>query len=649
MAELVVAEEIRRYVVSDPSRRPEMYREFKVALTELVSAGHMDEARDAIRRSVSVDVPYPTLMSLYKVLLGIRGGTRDSGNGNTPADTLRVAILGAYTTQQLTCLADLFLFASGLEVDFYESEYGVFRQEVLNPDSDLYRFQPNIVVLLTGHRDVAKYPVLGDTSKAVSEIAAAEIESWKKIWELLFHRLGCQIIQNTFATPPWGIMGHMEQRVPSAIGSYLRRLNQSIFDEAPPHVVVHDMDALAASHGRWDWSDERFYFDAKLPCAPELLPVLANSLVSLILAIRGKSRKCLVLDLDNTLWGGVIGDDGMGGIILGHGDAQGEAFSSFQQYARRLKDRGVILAVCSKNDDNVAREPFESHPEMSLKMDDITSFYANWEDKATNLRRIAQDINIGLDSLVFFDDNPAERALVRRYLPAVAVPELPEDAAGYVKVLETHRFFETVSLNREDLERTSMYAKDARRQALMTSATDMDEYLASLNMKAIVEPINDVNLERISQLINKSNQFNLTTKRYSAAELQAVRDDSDWVARGYRLLDEFGDNGLICVVLGHLKGEALEIDTWLMSCRVLNRGVEEFVMNHIYDTARDSGVGRIEGQYLPTAKNSMVKEHYARLGFVKISESANGGTSWRLDIGDGQRTWKNSIIEEEGA
>lgn len=641
MTELTMAEEVRRYLTSDPSRRPEMYRDFRAALAKMVNDGLVNEASDAIRGSVSVDVPYPTLISLYKCLQGIR----DSKNGNAPPKTLRLAILGSYTTHQLQCLADLFLFASGLDVDIHEAEYGVFQQEILNPDSDLYKFQPHIVVLLTGYRDVAKFPNLGDSAEAVADLAAVELQTWKKLWDLLSQRLGCQIIQNTFATPPWGVLGHLEQRVPSATGNYLRRLNQAIFDEAPTHVVVHDMEALATSHGKWDWSDERFYYDAKLPCAPELLPVLAHSLVSQILAIRGKSRKCLVLDLDNTLWGGVIGDDGMGGIILGHGDAQGEAFSSFQEYARNLKDRGVILAVCSKNDNHVAREAFESHPEMVLKMDDITSFYANWDDKATNLRRIAQDINIGLDSLVFFDDNPAERAIVRRYLPEVAVPELPDDAAGYVKVLERHRFFETVSLNQEDLDRTSMYAKDAKRNALMTSATDMDEYLASLNMRAVVEPINDVNQERVSQLINKSNQFNLTTRRYSAAELQTVRNDPSWMAFGYRLLDEFGDNGIICVVLGRLEGEALEIDTWLMSCRVLNRGVEAFIMNHIYDTARNAGAKHIEGLYRPTPKNGMVKEHFAKLGFVKTSESKDGETSWRLDISDSRQALKNYIEE----
>lgn len=641
MAELVLADEIKRYLSTDPSRRSEMYRDFRTALSTMVGNGLLEEADEAVRGSVSVDVPYPTLISLYKALQGIR----KARSGDTTAATLKVAILGSYTTQQLTCLTDLFLFSSGQDVEIFEAEYGVFRQEILNPDSELYKFSPNIVVLLTGYRDIAKFPALGDSLETVSEVVAAELEGWYKLWDLLNERLGCQIVQNTFAPPPWDVLGHLEQRVPSALGNYLRRINQAIFDHAPAHVVVHDMAALADTHGKWDWSDERFYFDAKLPCAPELLPVLAHSIVSQILAIRGKAKKCLVLDLDNTLWGGVIGDDGMGGIILGHGDAQGEAFSAFQEYARRLKDRGVILAVCSKNDDHVAREPFESHPEMVLRMDDITSFYANWGDKAHNLRQIAKDINIGLDSLVFFDDNPAERALVRRYLPEVAVPELPDDAAGYVKALERHRFFETVSLNQEDLERTAMYAKDAKRSALMTSATDMDEYLASLKMKAIAEPINDINQERISQLINKSNQFNLTTRRYSAADLQAVRDDPTWIARGYRLLDEFGDNGLICVVLGHLQGKALEIDTWLMSCRVLNRGVEEFVMNHVHDMARDAGATRVEGLYRPTAKNSMVKDHYQKLGFELATESEDGETAWTLDIEDGLRTWENSIEE----
>ncbi|HYW79229.1 MAG TPA: HAD-IIIC family phosphatase, partial [Thermoguttaceae bacterium] len=396
--------------------------------------------------------------------------------------------------------------------------------------------------------------------------------------------------------------------------------------------VIHDVDHLAATAGRWAFSDERFFHHAKLPCSPEHLVDYAHNVASILLADLGLSKKCLVLDLDNTLWGGVIGDDGLGGIRLGQGDAEGEAFLSFQRYVRGLQQRGVILAVCSKNEEHIAQEVFREHPEMVLRLNDIACFVANWTDKATNLRTIAERLNIGLNSLVLVDDNPAERALVRQLAPEVAVPEIPEDPAGYVQALQSHRYFQMVSLGDEDLQRTDYYRANARRQQAQGGSGNLDEFLRSLQMTARVEPIRPATLQRTAQLINKSNQFNLTTRRRSPAELSALVDAPQWITQTVSLADRFGDNGLISVLLAQVEGDTLAIDTWLMSCRVLKRDVEHFLLNHTVETARSLGLMRIRGEYIPTPRNVIVRDHYARLGFVQVENDADGQTSWELPI-----------------
>ncbi len=644
MTDLATGNLLTQYLTLDPSRRRELYPAFRAEINAMCQGGRAGEALAGLRQAVSISNDYSTSLALYRLLKKARAAQEIGETTNTKR--LKLAILGSYTTMQLTWLIDLFLFGSGVDVQIYQAEYGVLRQEIYNPESELYKFQPQIALLLAGYRDVTQFPDMGASLETVREMCGSELEGWQQLWNLLNERLGCQIVQNTFAVPAWDTLGHLENRLPFSMGSYLGRLNQGMFDDAPSYVVLHDVERVSAVHGKWDWSDERFYFDAKLPCAPEHLPTLAHSLCSQVLAITGNSKKCLVLDLDNTLWGGVIGDDGLGGIVLGQNDPQGEAFIAFQQYCKRLKERGVILAVCSKNDEANAREPFQQHPEMVLRMDDITAFFANWDDKATNLQRIAEEINIGIDSLVFVDDNPMERGIVRRFLPEVGVPEMPEDPAGYVRALDRNRYFEMVSLSREDLERSQMYAADAQRKAKSSSSVNLDDYLKSLNMTAVVEPLNDVNFERFGQLINKSNQFNLTTRRYSAADLARLRSDAKWFTRAFRLKDQYGDNGLICVVIGSLGDEALEIDTWLMSCRVLNRGMEALVMRHIHDLARDAGLKYVAGKYLPTAKNAMVKDHYQGLGFEKIAESDEGNTSWRLPVNDDETRWPNYIAEE---
>ena len=398
-------------------------------------------------------------------------------------------------------------------------------------------------------------------------------------------------------------------------------------------VVLVDAARLACNVGLENWHDPRHWHASKISFSPEFIATYADLVARTLAAVRGKSRKCLVLDLDNTLWGGVIGDDGVEGIDLGQGSATGEAFLAVQRMALELRGRGVLLAVCSKNDEAVARRPFREHPDMLLREDDIAVFQANWTDKATNLRAIAQALNIGVDALVLLDDNPAERLQVRQSAPVVATPELPQDPALYPRTLAAAGYFEAVSVSDEDRSRAAFYQADNRRAAVLAAATDdMDAYLTSLEMVCTIAPFDPISRVRVAQLVNKSNQFNLTTRRYSEAEIQAAEVDPRRHTVQIRLLDRFGDNGLICVLIADKGLQSWSIDTWLMSCRVLGRRVQEAALQALVGAARAAGATELIGRYIPSAKNQMVKDHYERLGFELMESGSDGATTWRLPV-----------------
>lgn len=608
-------------------------------LREAVEAGAVDEAAAILRRVVSPTLDYTGAQTLLRIFKKLKGRVKSP-------HSIRLAVLGSFTTKQLVALIELQLFAAGIDAEVYEGEYGVFRQEILDPTSQLHAFKPQVVFLATARRDLGRRPGLGATAAEVAQLVAAERDEWASLWQAAYQSIGCQVIQNNFVAPAWRSFGNHEGRQPGSLGRFVEQMNRALTDAAPPHVVVHDVDHLAAAWGRWQWDDSRFFHQAKLPCAPECLVDYAHSVASLVIAQRGLSRKCAVLDLDNTLWGGVIGDDGLGGIRLGQGNAEGEAYLEFQAYLKTLRERGILLAVCSKNRHETAAEVFEKHPEMILRASDIACFVANWDDKASNLKAIAKTLNIGLDSLVFIDDNPAERLIVRQNVPQVAVPELPEDVAGYVRAIEQHRYFQVLAVASEDLVRTEYYKADALRREVQTAAAgDITAYLRSLDMVAQVGPITPLTLERSAQLIQRSNQFNLTTRRYLPAELTAMAQDPAWITRTISLADRFGDNGLISVVLARSAGDVLEIDTWLMSCRVLKRGVEQMVLNHFYRLAHAAGHKAIRGVYIPTPKNELVREHYATLGFTQVGQGEGGRTEWQLSI-DGAEPPQVHFIQE---
>jgi FkbH-like protein len=617
-------EALHSYLQLDaPARRPR-FSEFIGALKTVAQQVGPTAASPWAARAVSPLLDYSSLMKLRRFLAS------ETSNSNA-GRVVRLAILGGPTTIQLRQLIELFLASEGIAAEIYEAEYGLFRQEILTPGSGLDSFRPEIVFLATGARDVTRLPPIDADEAAVVPFAETELADWIQLWETAKSRWNATLIQNNFDPPFDRILGHYTLRHPAARENYLVRLNRLLAEAAPSFVVLHDLNALAAEAGAASWFDPRFYHEFKMPCGAECLPAYAHSVVSLLRSMLGRSKKVLALDLDNTLWGGVVGDVGAGGIKFGQGSGEGEAFLAFQRYAKDLSRRGIVLAVCSKNDPEKAREPFEKRADMVLRMADISAFVANWNNKADNLRSIAQQLELGLDSIVFVDDNPAERALVRRFVPQVSVPDLPEDPSGYIAALARHRYFETMSFTREDSARSRYYSENSRRKELAAGAPDLESFLASLRMKMKVEPINDLNIERSTQLVNKSNQFNLTTRRYTIAEVRGLVSSPDWHTRTFSLRDELGDNGLISVIVLRKQGDALAIDTWIMSCRVLQRGVEQFARNELVDLCRAEGCVRLLGTYIPTAKNSLVVDHYAKLGFSPAG-SDGAETFWELPV-----------------
>jgi FkbH-like protein len=444
-------------------------------------------------------------------------------------------------------------------------------------------------------------------------------------------------------------MSSNEQRLSDSPFHLLRVFNYRLRALADgQNVDLLDVNSWASAEGLREWHNPVLWHKAKQEVSPPAGPMYGELVGRLLAAQQGRSFKCLVLDLDNTLWGGVIGDDGLEGIRLGQGSGIGEAYVAFQRYLRDLTRRGVILAVCSKNDEATALEPFNKHPEMILKRSNIACFTANWNDKASNIKEIAKQLNIGLDSLVFVDDNPFERNQVRSELPMVAVPELPEDPALYPGCLAAAGYFESVALTQDDLARSEQYQKNLAREKAQASFTDISEYLKSLDMEMIWGPFDPLSLPRVTQLINKTNQFNLTTRRYSEEDTRRFAGDLKSVTLRCRLTDRFGDNGIIGIMIAlEQKNGDWNVDTWLMSCRVLGRGVEKSMLDLLAQEVSNRGGQRLIGLYIPTAKNGMVKNHYADLGFDPLDSEPNGTTRWVLRL-ESKKNFEYFIKSKKG-
>ncbi len=517
-------------------------------------------------------------------------------------------------------------------------DYGSAVRDAIDPSSPLRTAGIDLAMIALDHRTLGlDRPQLAPGAAAAA--VAGATQTMAAMIDGLAMSAGGGVLVATVVAPAEPLFGSLDAVEVGSVTAQVTAFNAQLVDWArAKRIVLVDVARVANAVGTDRWHDAGQWHSAKLPFDPDLVPLYADIVARTIAAVRGTTRKCLVLDLDNTLWGGVIGDDGVDGIALGQGSARGEAFLAIQQAALALRERGTILAVCSKNDDDVARQPFRDHPDMPLKESDIAAFVANWGDKATNLRAIAAALNIGLDSLVFLDDNPVERAQVRRELPMVAVPELPADPALYPRALLAAGYFEAVAFAQEDRQRADQYRANAERAAF-AGTSDMAGYLASLDMAADFRPFDAVNRARIAQLINKSNQFNLTTRRYTEAQVAALEADTRKVTMQVRLVDRFGDNGMISVVVidkADVDAGSWEIDTWLMSCRVLGRRMEEAVLDQIVGAARRGGATTLTGRYIPSVKNKMVADHYSKLGFVRDigdgSGDGGGETVWHLDL-----------------
>lgn len=541
---------------------------------------------------------------------------------------LRIALLADVSTQHLVPLLRVLLAGNGFDAEIYEAGYDTIELEAYDPASGLYASEPEFVVVLQA---IAKVKEAFYQSTERRSFAHAQGSRIEQVWNAIRSRSQATILQSTFVVPFERASGNYGLRVPDSLENVVRELNADIAERArgATSVLVNDVEHLAAWVGRRQFVDEKLWALSKSLCALECLPDVAQNLVDLILAARGRAVKCVVLDLDNTLWGGVVGDDGLDGIELGDTDPGG-AFRSLQLYLRELGRRGILLAVCSKNDDAVARRVFREHPGMVLKEEHIAVFVANWDDKATNLRRIRETLNIGFDSMVFLDDNPFERNLVRQLVPGVIVPELPEDPALYLRAISELNLFETAAQSELDARRGELYRDQELREQERVRFNSIEEYLRSLQTAVLFRNFRPQDLGRIAQLLQRSNQFNLTTRRYSEAQCAALMSDDAAYAFTVTVQDRFGDFGLVNIVILRKLHPVLEIDAFLMSCRVLQRGVEQYAMNKVFEYARRHGFDLVRGRYIPTAKNGMVAAFFEQFGFARVAASEAEGSTWEL-------------------
>ena len=544
---------------------------------------------------------------------------RSLKTNNIELPTTKIAIVGDTATQLLCTAIRGTGVLRGYNIDLFEAEYNQVERQFMDPTSDLYQFDADfIVVFQSTHKLGEHHSALPAEQQAnladerlrfITGICSNPVLSSKKIIYFNYPE-----IEDT-------VFGSYANKVDSSFTFQIRKLNYELMrlSQQFPNLFICDIAGLQNKIGRDQMFAANVYTSTEMVLSIDALPYVASRVMDIVCAIKGQFKKCLILDLDNTVWGGVIGDDGLEGIQLGHGLGIGKAFTEFQMWVKKLKQRGIIVCVASKNNEDTAKEPFEKHPDMVLKLDDIAVFQANWETKVDNIRTIQQILNIGFDSMVFLDDNPFERNMVRDNIPGITVPELPEDPAEYLEYLYSLNLFETASYSNLDKDRTKQYQVEAQRVSLSKSFTNEADFLKSLNMVSVVSGFTKFNTPRVAQLSQRSNQFNLRTVRYTDADIEALANDPQVIDLSFTLEDKFGDNGLIAVVIMKpLDKETLFVDTWFMSCRVLKRGMENFTLNTIVEKAKSAGYKRIIGEYLPTPKNKMVEEHYPSLGFAKI-------------------------------
>lgn len=554
---------------------------------------------------------------------------------------IKLAVLGNCATQFFSAAIQGYAKLSGINLNVYDADYNQIDAQLLDPSSEVFEFKPDNILLWLSTDKI--YEEFLDTPISLrKKFAETYMEKLEHYWELIARNSHARILQPNFTEIDDKALGQYSSKIKAAFIYQIRKLNFLLQESMAKRNNLYPVDLLAVQIqvGQTQFYDAALYYNAKMTIALDTLPYVAKAVVDVLVAMSGRIKKCVICDLDNTLWGGVIGDDGIGGIEIGE-LGRGHAFTNLQRWLKQLKECGIILAVCSKNNEDTAKEPFEKHEEMVLRLSDISIFVANWNDKASNIKMIQKSLNIGMDSIVFLDDNPFERNLVRQMIPEIEVPELPEDPALYLGYLQRCNYFDTVSYAGENSDRTKQYQAEFERNKLQQQFTSIDDYLISLDMVAEVKAFEPVRYARIAQLTQRSNQFNLRTIRYTEDEIERVANDPNYLTLYYTLRDKFGDHGLISVViLKKISDKTIFIDTWLMSCRVLKRGMEEFIINKLVETAEINGFDEILAEYIPTSKNSMVKDIYSVMGFSEKEEN-----QYQLDVKSYKK--KQCYIAEE--
>ena len=557
----------------------------------------------------------------------------------------KIAILGGSTTNEVADQLGLFLLQYGIEAEFYQSEYAQYWQDAMFGTPELDEFHPDIIYIHTSWRNLTALPTTADSEADIDAMLDEQYAHFETMWQALEQKFACPVIQNNFDRPNYRLMGNRDIWDPHGRSNFISRLNQRFYAYAAAHehFYINDIDYLSADYGLTAWGDAFFWHMYKYAMCLDAIPSLANSVANIIKSLYGRNKKALVLDLDNTLWGGIVGDDGPENLEIGQETNLGQVYAEFQSYVKSLKEYGVMLNVASKNEEENALAGL-NHPAGVLKPEDFLIIAANWEPKSRNILEIAHQLNILPDSLVFADDNPAEREIVRQQAPGVTAPEIgkPED---YIRVLDRGGYFEVTSLSEDDRKRNEMYQANLKREKAQASFADYTEYLRSLDMKATIRSFEPVYMARIAQLTNKSNQFNLTTQRMTQAQIEQMAADDSYITLYGKLEDKFGDNGVVSVVIAQKEEKAAHIRLWLMSCRVLKRDMELAMLDELVKRCQEAGIEEIYGYYYPTAKNNMVRKFYGELGFEKCSEDEAGNSVWKLNTAGYEK--RNHVIEVE--
>lgn len=559
----------------------------------------------------------------------------------------KIAILGGGTTSDIKDVMELFLLNQGIHPVFYEAEYNQYYQEAIFPTEGFLEFSPDVIYLCTSNHNIERYPSFSDSEEHVDQLLSEELEKYCTIWDKLEEQFHCPIIQNNFEMPAFRLLGNRDVYDYRGRTNFLMRLNMEFSKQASQrdNLLLCDLNYISSDYGLGKWSDVYYYCMYKYAMHIEAVPYLAFQVANIIKSLFGRNKKGLVLDLDNTLWGGVVGDDGVDNLAIGSELPKGQIYTQFQQYVKEYKKIGVFLAIDSKNDYENALAGL-AHPDSVLSKEDFVAIYANWESKDQNLLAIADELQVLPESLVFIDDNPAERYIVEKQIDGVSVPDIGK-VQDYIRIIDRSGFFEVTSLSEDDQKRVAMYRENAQRKQMQMKFLDYGEYLQSLEMQAVIRKFDKVHFSRIAQLSNKSNQFNLTTCRYTQEEIEEIAKDSSYITLYGRLQDRFGDNGVVSLVIGQMEEKICHIKLWLMSCRVLKRGMENAMMDCFVNRCLECGINQIYGYYYPTKKNSMVKDFYEEMGFEKISEDVACNTVWSLNIAKGYPRKNKYILVEK--